>query len=67
MRFRMPESRSDFSTEMVPTRIGCPVACIVSISLAALRNFSSSVRKTMSVFSLRISGRLVGITVTSSL
>ena len=37
------------------------------ISFAALRNFSSSVRYTTSGFSLRIMGRLVGITVTSSL
>ena len=44
IRFRMPESRSDFSTEMVPTSTGCPVSVTVLISWAALRNFSSSVR-----------------------
>ena len=44
MRFRMPESLSDFSTEMVPTSTGWPRSLNSLISLAALRNFSSSVR-----------------------
>src|ERR1035438_8229000 len=58
--FRMPDSFSDFSTEMVPTSTGCPLEWSSLISLAALRNFSSSVRYTTSWFSLRIIGWLVG-------
>jgi len=41
---RIDESFSDFSTEMVPTRTGWPFSFLSLISLAALRNFSSSVR-----------------------
>ena len=37
-------SFSDFSTEMVPTSTGWPFSWQSLISLAALRNFSSSVR-----------------------
>jgi NADH-quinone oxidoreductase subunit B len=37
----MPESLSDFSIEIVPTRIGCPFSCLSAISSTTALNFAS--------------------------
>ena len=38
------DSRSDFSTLVVPTRIGCPVSCRLAMSSTTASNLASSVR-----------------------
>ena len=60
-------SCSDFSIEVVPTSIGCMVALAVSISLTMAFSFSAGERYTSSCSSVRDTGRLVGISTTSSL
>ena len=63
----MAESSSDFSMEMVPTSTGWPFSWHWIISSITASNFPFSVRKMLSGRSLRIMGRLVGISTTSSL
>ena len=41
---QMSESRSDFSTDVVPTSTGCPFSASFMISSAAAKYFSFSVR-----------------------
>ena len=66
-RFSILLSSSDFSMEMVPTSTGWPFSWHWIISSITASNFPFSVRKMLSGRSLRIMGRLVGISTTSSL
>ncbi len=43
-RFSWADSRSDFSTLVVPTRIGWPLPCRSTMSSTTASNFASSVR-----------------------
>src|ERR1019366_6443940 len=65
--FSRSDRRSDFSTEVVPTRMGCPFSAIFWISSDEAKNFSFSVRYTTSEFSTRSKTLFVGMTTTSSL
>ena len=65
--FRSLERYSDFSTETVPTRTGCPFLWhSITCSITAL-NLPFSVLKTTSGWSTLITGLFVGISITSSL
>ncbi len=67
LRCKIPDSRSDFSIDVVPTSTGCPFSCSSAMLSATALYFSFSVRKTTSGFSSRSIGLLVGITTISSL
>ena len=60
-------NNSEVSTEVVPTSTGLPFFTRSSISLMTALNFSRFVLYTRSSRSSRTTGRLVGITTTSSL
>ena len=60
-----PDRRSDFSTDVVPTRIGRPF--LLARSRRYRANLASSVLYTRSAWSPRIIGRCVGTTTTSRL
>ena len=64
---RSLESRSDFSMDTVPMRIGRPFSWSSLISCTTASNFSRSVLYTTSGLFTRTRARLVGTTVTSSL
>ena len=66
VRSSMPDSRSDFSTDTVPTSTGRPVACTRLISSTTARNLPGSVAYITSFMSSRTIGLLVGICTTSS-
>ena len=61
------ERSSEISTDVVPTRQGRPALRMVSISSMTALYFSRAVLYTRSSMSLRTTGRLVGISTTSSL
>ena len=69
---RRPDARSssasisDFSIEVVPTRIGCPRFRQSAIRSAISSNFSAAVRKIASSSSTRLTSTLVGIVTTLS-
>ena len=65
-RVSMPASRSEDSTDAVPTSTGCPWPRALAISSTAARNLAASLRKIRSAWSSRRMGALVGITMTSS-
>ena len=65
-RWSIFESRSDVSTDAVPTSTGRPAVCSPLISSITASNFACSVRNTKSAWSSRTISRLVGITTTSS-
>ena len=64
---RSLDSRSDFSMDTVPMRIGRPFSCSSLISWTTASNFSRSVLYTTSGWLNRTRARFVGITTTSSL
>ena len=59
------ERCSELSIEAVPTSTGRPFPCSASISSTTASHFSRIVRKMTSGYSLRRSGLLVGISMTS--
>ena len=61
------ERRSEFSTDVVPTRIGWPLAVRSFTSRMIALYFSFSVMKTWSFKSLRTIGRCVGMSTVSRL
>ncbi len=58
---------SETSTEIVPTRIGCPASWRSAISRTTAVHLPSFVLKTWSFWSLRTIGRFVGTWTTGSL
>ena len=65
--FSIWDRASDFSIEVVPTKIGWPLSCAVWISSTIAVYFSSAVRYTRSSSSMREIGRFVGTSTTPSL
>ena len=63
--FNMPLSSSEVSMLIVPTSTGCPFSCAFFTSSTTARYFSFLVLYTTSWWSIRWTGLLVGISITS--